>query len=78
MKQGVLIDPGGLVGLAIAAHIRRNNAVSCFRKCFELMSPRIPRLWPSMTKQNQGTFARHSEMHIDTVGLNKPMGDFQI
>jgi hypothetical protein len=31
-----------------------------------------------MTKQNQGTFARHSEMHVDTVGLNEAMGDFQI
>ena len=39
MKEGVLVDRIGAVGLAVAAHVRGDGMVTGFRQCLQLMSP---------------------------------------
>src|ERR1700689_4990752 len=54
VKQRVLLDGLGAIGLAVAAHIWRDDPKASFRERLKLVPPGIPRFRESMAQQHSG------------------------
>jgi 1,6-anhydro-N-acetylmuramate kinase len=64
------VDVLGLVGLAVAAHVRRDDVVAGGREHRQLVAPRVPALREAVAEQHQrrARVARLDVVHLDAVG----------
>jgi hypothetical protein len=76
MKQGVLFNGVGPVGLAVAAHIGCDGVKASFRERLQLMAPGIPRFGEPMTQDDERTGATLGDMHANAVCFNETMFEF--
>ena len=67
VQQGVLRNVGWRVCAAIASHVRRYCLVTGGGKRCELVPPRIPRLWPAVTKEHQRACAFDGDTQADAI-----------
>ena len=61
-----------LVGLAEAAHVRRDGVKAGGRQGRELVPPRVPGLRPAVQEQDERTLSLLRDPHLDAVGLDEP------
>src|SRR5215831_15543582 len=73
MQQGVLVDIGWAIRVAIAAHIRCHRVEARLTQGLELMAPGIPRFRKAVTHDDQRSRAMLDVMHANTVGLDGAM-----
>ena len=66
---------GGLVGLAIAAHVWRDDSVSSGGDGGNLMPPGIPALRPAMDEHDQRPLPHLGDPQRDPVGFDHAEGD---
>jgi hypothetical protein len=52
LENVVVLDGLWPVCLAVTALIRRDNVVSCFSQCLQLVPPRVPQLRKAVGKDN--------------------------
>jgi hypothetical protein len=69
VQQRVLLDLGGRVRAAIAAHVGRHGTVAGRRNGRELMAPRVPGLRPAVTEQHERSTALRCDPHADAIDL---------
>src|SRR5215831_15229808 len=73
MQQGVLVDIGWTIRVAIAAHIGCHGVEARLAQSLELMAPGIPRFRKAVTHDHQRSRAMLDVMHANTVGLDDAM-----
>ena len=52
LENIVVLDSLRSICLAVAALVRRDDAVSCLSQRLQLVAPRVPRLRPAVAKDN--------------------------
>ncbi len=73
MKQRVLVDRLGPVGLAIAAHVGRDGMVAGLGQRLQLMPPRVPGFGKAVAQHDQRAGALLGDVHLDAVGRDGPV-----
>src|SRR6516162_2101223 len=73
MQQGVLVNIGWAISVAIAAHIRCHRAEARLTESAELVAPRIPGFGEAVTHEDQRSRAMLDTMHANTIGLDRAM-----
>src|SRR4029077_2354606 len=67
LENIVVLDSLRSICLAVAALVRRDDAVSCLSQRLQLVAPRVPQLRPAVAKDNQRPLAILGEVHFDPV-----------
>ena len=75
VKQCVLVDRLRPVGLAVAAHVGRDHAISGGRERGELMAPRVPGLGKSVAENDERSLPLFGKVQMNAVRLDRAMGD---
>ncbi len=75
MEQSVVVDRFGPVGLAVAAHVRRDGVESGCRQRRDLMAPGIPGFGKAVTENNQRTVALLGDVQMNAVGFDSALDD---
>src|SRR5215472_6566894 len=73
MQQGILVDIGWAIRVAIAAHIGCHGVEARLAQSLELMAPGIPRFRKAVTHDHQRSRAVLDVMHANTVGIDDAM-----
>ena len=76
MKQSVLVDRFGAVGLPIAAHVAGDRVKAGLGERRQLMAPRIPGLGKAMAQQHQRPAALFGDVQVDAVGRDIAVSQF--
>ena len=76
MKLRIGLDPGGRIGAAVAALVRRNDAIALFRECRDLVPPGVPGLRKAVAEDHQRAVSSLCDMHVDAVRLYGAVVDF--
>jgi hypothetical protein len=71
VKEGVFLDLLGAIGLAVAAHVRRNRKKAGFRQRPELPAPRVPGFRKSMAEEDEWPASRLRKVDPNSVRLDR-------
>ena len=75
MQQRVLVNVRGRLALTVAAHVRGDSAIACFRERPELAAPGVPGLGKAVTKHYQRPGAAFCDVNLDVVGFDHSVRD---
>src|SRR3954464_15951869 len=67
MEDRIVLDGRGRLGSAVAAHVRRGDAVAGGGERSDLMTPRAPALRPAVAEDDERSLARHRDPHPQAV-----------